>query len=89
MVFDHEGEHDSKWSAIVSISSKIGCTVETLRRWVRRTEIDTGRRDDQTSEDRSRIKEMEREVRELRRVNEILRKASAFFAQAELDRRPR
>jgi transposase-like protein len=89
MVFDHEGEYDSQWSAIVSISSKIGCTAETLRRWVRRTEIDTSRRGGQTSEDRSRIKELEREVRELRRVNEILRKASAFFAQAELDRRPR
>ena len=89
MVFDHEGEYDSQWSAMVSISSKIGCTAETLRRWVRLTEIDTGRRGGQTSEDRSRIKELEREVRELRRVNEILRKASAFFAQAELDRRPR
>ena len=89
MVFDHEGEYDSQWSAIVSISSKIGCSAETLRRWVRLTEIDTGRRGGQTSEDRSRIKELEREVRELRRVNEILRKASAFFAQAELDRRPR
>ena len=89
MVFDHEGEYDSQWSAIVSISSKIGCSAETLRRWVRLTEIDTGRRGGQTSEDRSRIKELEREVRELRRVNEILRKASAFFAQAEFDRRPR
>jgi transposase len=86
MVFDHEGEYDSQWSAIVSISSKIGCTAETLRRWVRRTEIDLGRRGGLTSEDRSRIKELERENRELRRVNEILRKASAFFAQAELDR---
>jgi len=89
MVFDHEGEYDSQWLAIVSISSKIGCSAETLRRWVRRTEIDTGGRGGQTSEDRSRIKELERENRELRRVNEILRKASAFFAQAELDRRPR
>ena len=86
MVFDHEGEYDSQWSAIVSISSKIGCTAETLRRWVRRTEIDLGRRGGRTSEDRHRIKELERENRELRRVNEILRKASAFFAQAELDR---
>jgi transposase len=89
MVFEHEGEYDSQWLAIVSISAKIGCSAETLRRWVRRTEIDAGRRGGQTSEDRSRIKELEREVRELRRVNEILRKASAFFAQAELDRRPR
>jgi transposase-like protein len=89
MVFEHAGEYDSQWLAIVSISAKIGCSAETLRRWVRRTEIDTGHRGGQTSEDRSRIKELEREVRELRRVNEILRKASAFFAQAELDRRPR
>jgi transposase-like protein len=89
MVFEHEGQYDSQWLAIVSISAKIGCSAETLRRWVRRTEIDGGQRGGQTSEDRSRIKELEREVRELRRVNEILRKASAFFAQAELDRRPR
>ena len=89
MVFDHVREYDSQWSAIVSISSKIGCTAETLRRWVRRTEIDTGWRGGQTSDNRLRIKELEREVRELRRVNEILRKASAFFAQAEFDRRPR
>jgi len=86
MVFDHEGEYDSQWSAIVSISSKIGCSVEALRRWVRRAETDLGRRGGRTSEDRSRIKELERENRELRRVNEIIRKASAFFAQAELDR---
>jgi transposase-like protein len=89
MVFEHAGEYDSQWLAIVSISAKIGCSAETLRRWVRRAEIDAGHRGGQTSEDRSRIKELEREVRELRRVNEILRKASAFFAQAELDRRPR
>jgi len=89
MVFEHEGEYDSQWSAIVSISAKIGYSAETLRRWVRLTEIDTDGRGGQTSEDRSRIKELEREVRELRRVNEILRKASAFFAQAELDRRAR
>jgi len=89
MVFEHEGEFDSQWLAIVSISAKIGCSAETLRRWVRRGEIDAGHRGGQNSEDRSRIKELEREVRELRRVNEILRKASAFFAQAELDRRPR
>jgi transposase len=89
MVFDHEREYDSQWSAIVSISPKIGCSAETLRKWVRRTEVDTGRRGGLTSDDRARIKELEREIRELRRVNEILRKASAFFAQAELDRRPR
>ena len=89
MVLEHEHEHSSQWSAIVSIASKIGCTPETLRKWVRRTEIDTGRRGGLTSDERARIKELEREIRELRRTNEILRKASAFFAQAELDRRPK
>jgi len=87
MVFDHGHEYDSQWSAIASISSKIGCTTETLRRWVRRTEIDRGQRGGLTSDERARFKELERENRELRRVNEILRKASAFFAQTELDRR--
>jgi transposase-like protein len=87
MVFDHQNEHDSEWSAIVSIATKISCTPETLRRWVRQTEVDTGRRGGVTSDERARIKELEREVRELRRTNEILRKASAFFAQAELDRK--
>ena len=89
MVLEHEREYSSQWSAIVSIADKIGCTPETLRKWVRRTEIDTGRRGGLTSEERARIKELERENRELRRANEILRKASAFFAQAELDRRPK
>ena len=89
MVFEHEREYSSQWAAIVSIASKIGCTPETLRKWVRRVEIDTGRRDGLTSDERDRIKQLERENRELRRANEILRKASAFFAQAELDRRPR
>jgi transposase len=87
MVFEHEREHTSQWAAIVSIADKIGCTPETLRTWVRRTEIDTGRRGGVTSDERARMKELERENRELRRANEILRKASAFFAQAELDRR--
>lgn len=87
MVFDHLSEYDSQWSAIISISSKIGCSAETLRRWVRRSEIDSGQRGGLTSDERARFKELERENRELRRVNEILRKASAFFAQAELDRR--
>jgi transposase-like protein len=89
MVFDHEGDYGSQWEAIRSIASKIGCSAETLRKWVRRTEVDTGRRDGVTSDDRARLKELEREVRELRRSNEILRKASAYFAQTELDRRPR
>ena len=86
MVFEHEHEYDSQWAAIRSIAPKIGCTAETLRSWVRKTEIDTGRRDGVTSDERARIKELERENRELRRTNEILRKASAFFAQAERDR---
>ena len=74
---------------MVSIASKIGCTPETLRKWVRRTEVDTGRRGGLTSDERARIKELEREIRELQRSNEILRKAAAFFAQAELDWRPK
>ena len=89
MVFEHGSEYGSQWEAIRSIATKIGCTAETLRRWVRRTEVDTGRRHGITSDERARLKELEREVRELRRANEILRKASAFFAQAELDRRPK
>jgi transposase len=89
LVFEHAGEYDSQWSAIVSISSKIGCSPETLRKWVRREEVDSGMREGLTSDERVRMKELERENRELRRANEILRKASAFFAQAELDRRPR
>jgi len=89
MVFECEREHSSQWAAILSIAQKIGCTPETLRTWVRCVEIDTGRRDGLTSDERARIKKLEREVRELRRANEILRKASAFFAQAELDRRPK
>ncbi len=89
MVFEHQREYPSQWQAIVSIASKIGCTAETLRKWVRRAEIDSGRRAGVTSDERNRIKELERENRELRRANEILRKASAYFAQAELDRRPK
>ena len=89
MVLEHEREYESQWSVIVSIADKIGCSAETLRTWVHRTEIDTSRRGGLTSDERARIKEPERENRELRRANEILRKASAFFAQAELDRRPK
>jgi len=89
MVLEHGREYDSQWSAIVSIAEKIGCSRETLRNWVRRAEIDTGRRAGLSSDERARIKELERENRELRRANEILRKASAFFAQAELDRQPK
>ena len=89
MVFDHGSEYGSEWEAICSIAEKIGCSAETLRKWVRQTQVDSGRRGGLTSEERDRIKALEREVRELRRANEILRKASAYFAQAELDRRPK
>ena len=89
MVLEHQGEHDSQWSAISSIAGKIGCTSETLRKWVRRAETDKGLRPGLTSDEQGRLKALEREVRELRRANEILRKASAYFAQAELDRRPK
>ncbi len=88
MVLDQEAEHDSQWAAIRSISSKFGCSAETLRNWVRQAERDAGRRPGLTSAERERLKELERENRELKRANEILRKASAYFAQAELDRRP-
>jgi transposase len=87
MVFEHEGDHASQWAAIGSIAAKIGCTAETLRGWVRQAERDQGKRAGPTSDERERIKALEREVRELRQANEILRKASAYFAQAELDRR--
>ena len=87
MVFEHLGEHASEWAAIGSIAAKIGCTAETLRGWVRQAERDQGQRAGPTTEGRERIKALEREVRELRQANEILRKASAYFAMAELDRR--
>ncbi len=89
LVFDHRSEHGSQWEAIRSIAEKIGCSAETLRKWVRQTEVDSGRRGGVTTEEKARIKELEREVRELRRANTILRQASAYFAQAELDRRPK
>ena len=89
MVREHESEHDSQWAAICSIAEKIGCTAETLRKWVRRVERDEGVRPGLTTAEKERLKELERENRELRRANEILRKASAYFAQAELDRRVR
>jgi transposase-like protein len=89
MLFEHQAEHTSQWAAIISIADKIGCTPETLRKWVRQAERDQGKRAGLTSSERDRLKELEREVRELQRANEILRKAAAFFAQAELDRRPK
>jgi transposase len=89
MVLEHRDQHASQWETIRSIAAKIGCTAETLRKWVRRMEIDTGARDGVTSEQQARMKALERENQELRRANEILRKASAYFAQAELDRRPK
>jgi len=87
LVFEHEKEYESQWAVINSIAAKIGCSAETLRKWVRQAERDQGRREGLTSDDRERLKTLERENRELRRANEILRKASAYFAQAELDRR--
>jgi transposase len=89
MVFEHQAEHESQWAAIVSIAGKIGCTPESLRKWVRQSERDQGKRAGLTSTERERLKQLERENLELKRANEILRKAAAFFAQAELDRRPK
>jgi transposase-like protein len=87
MVFEHRAEHTSQWAAIASIAAKIGCTAQTLSNWVRQAERDQGKRAGSTTDERERIKALERENRELRQANEILRKASAYFAQAELDRR--
>ena len=86
MVLEHQGDHGSQWETIVSVSTKLGCTAETLRRWVRRAERDSGVRPGVTTSEHERLRALEREVRELRQANEILRKASAYFAQAELDR---
>jgi transposase len=89
MVFEHAPEYPSQWAAIQSIAEKIGCSSEALRNWVRQAERNQGARAGLTTDERARLKELERENRELKRANEILRKASAYFAQAELDRRPR
>ena len=89
LVLENAEAHDSQWAAIESIAGKMGCSAETLRKWVRRAECDQGVRTGLTSSERERLKAQEREIRELRRANEILRKASAYFAQAELDRRPK
>jgi transposase-like protein len=89
LVFEQQGSHGSQWAAITSIAAKLGCTAETLRNWVREAERDAGERPGLTSSERERLKQLERENRELGRANEVLRKASAaaFFAQAELDHR--
>ena len=87
MVQEHRGEYPSLWAAVESIAPKIGCVPQTLHDWVKKHEIDTGLRDGVTTDERERLKALEREVKELRKANEILKLASAFFAQAELDRR--
>ena len=89
LVREAEPEHGSQWAAIQSIADKIGCTHETLRRWVRQSEKDRGERPGLTTDEKALLKRLQRENRELKQANEILRKASAFFAQAELDRRPK
>ena len=86
MVLDHEAEHPSRWATIMSISGKIGCTAQTLNEWVKKAEVDSGRKPGLTTDMAAKLKVLERENRELRQANEILRKASAYFAQAELDR---
>ena len=89
MVEEHKGSFGSEWAAICGVAEKIGCNAETLRKWVRQAQQDAGERPGLTTDERERLKQLERENRELKRANEILRKASAFFAQAELDRRPK
>ena len=87
LVFDNEGQHGSRWQAIVSIAAKIGCSAHTLNEWVKKVEVDSGKRAGIPTEMAEKLKALERENRELRQANEILRKASAYFAMAELDRR--
>lgn len=87
LVLENEGEHSSRWAAICSIAGKIGCVPETLRKWVVQAERDSGKREGLTTAEKARVKELEREIKELRRANSILRDAAAFFAKAELDRK--
>lgn len=89
LVLTSEHEHASRWAAIKSIAQKIGCTPETLRSWVNKVEVDSGQKPGVTSDEAARMKQLERENRELKRANEILKKAAAFFAQAELGRKPK
>lgn len=89
MVLEHGREHPSRWAAVCSVAAKIGCSAPTLHEWVKRSEVNGGARAGVPSETSEKIKALEREVRELRQANEILRKASAYFAMAELDRRPK
>jgi transposase len=89
MVLEHGREHPSRWAAVCSVAAKIGCSAPTLHEWVKRVEVNSGARAGVPSETAEKIKALEREVRELRQANEILRKASAYFAMAELDRRPK
>jgi transposase-like protein len=86
MILDHQGDYPSRWSAVVSIAEKIGCVPQTLHEWVKKAEVDSGKRGGIPTETADKLKALERENRELRQANEILRKASAYFAQAELDR---
>jgi transposase len=89
LVLENETEHGSRWASISSISEKIGCSPETLRKWIMQAERDSGERDGLTTSEREELRELRRENRELKRANEIIRKAAAFFAQAELDRKPK
>lgn len=87
MVLEHEHEHSSRWAATQSVASKIGCTAETLRSWLKQHEVDAGAKPGLSTDEKAQLKALQKEVKELRKANEILRSASAFFAQAELDRK--